>query len=165
MVFREFIGKNYDETRNLVSSLISNKEDVDDLYHSIIEQLINKDTDVTEKEWTYYLIRIIKNNYYSKNSRYYYEFKKPLELNNEIIDDIEYTEEGKGIEPSLEWVYGQLENYFWYDRDLFSLWLELGTIMQIADETKIPYGTVGKQIREIKKRLNDEWLEYLRCNE
>ena len=70
---------------------------------------------------------------------------------NELVDEemVEY--------PSMDWIYKELENHTWFDRDLFLLWLELGTFTKVSQETTIPLNSVGKYIKETIKNLNSSW--------
>jgi hypothetical protein len=73
----------------------------------------------------------------------------------EGIVDVEYEE----TIPDMDWVMEQLDELEWFDRDLFKLWLELGTLSNVSKRTKIPVNSVGKYIKEIKKELKIRWQQ------
>jgi hypothetical protein len=62
------------------------------------------------------------------------------------------------MEPAeLGWVHQQLENLSWFERDLFLMWMELGTLTQVSKTTTIPLNSVGRYINETKQKLIKLW--------
>jgi hypothetical protein len=56
------------------------------------------------------------------------------------------------------WVHKQLEDLDWFSRDLFLMWLELGTITAVSKQTTIPLNSVGRYIKNIKIELKQKWV-------
>jgi RNA polymerase sigma factor (sigma-70 family) len=163
MRFVSWISQNNDLCLNKVREIVSNPDEADDLYQSVVEQLLRKPDKidkVTDKEKYYFFIRVIRNNYFSKTSPYHYQYRKPSEKNIQIKEDIleqiedeEYNEE----QPSMEWVKNELQHLDWFSRDLFLLWLELNTISNVSRQTQIPLNSVSRYINKIKKELKKRW--------
>jgi RNA polymerase sigma factor (sigma-70 family) len=162
MRFVSWISQNNDLCLNKVREIVSNPDEADDLYQSVVEQLLRKPDKidkVTDKE-KYYFIRVIRNNYFSKTSPYHYQYRKPSEKNIQIKEDIleqiedeEYNDEL----PDMEWVKNELQHLDWFSRDLFLLWLELNTISNVSRQTQIPLNSVSRYINKIKKELKKRW--------
>jgi len=163
MRFVSWISQNNDLCLNKVREIVSNTNEADDLYQSVVEQLLKKPEKidkVTDKEKYYFFIRVIRNNYFSKTSPYHYQYRKPSEKNIQVKEDIleqiqdeEYTEEL----PDMEWVKNELQHLDWFSRDLFLLWLELNTISNVSRQTQIPLNSVSRYINKIKKELKKRW--------
>jgi len=163
MRFVSWISHNNDLCLNKVREIVSNPDEADDLYQSVVEQLLRKPDKidkVTDKEKYYFFIRVIRNNYFSKTSPYHYQYRKPSEKNIQVKEDIleqiedeEYNEE----QPSMEWVKNELQHLDWFSRDLFLLWLELNTISNVSRQTQIPLNSVSRYINKIKKELKKRW--------
>ena len=162
MDLKNWITKNHTELFGLVKNITNNDPDSDDLFQSIVLQLLEKPDKIEEVPDTqkkYFFIRVVQNNYHSKTSPYQYQRQKyknkftelKYEQMNELVDEemVEY--------PSMDWIYKELENHTWFDRDLFLLWLELGTFTKVSQETTIPLNSVGKYIKETIKNLNSSW--------
>jgi hypothetical protein len=104
---------------------------------------------------------MLKRNYFSKTSPYYYQFKKGAimdDITDDLLEgviDVEYTESI----PDMEWVKLQLLELDWFDRDLFNLWVELGSLSNVSKKTNIPVNSVGKYIKEIKQELKIRWQQ------
>jgi hypothetical protein len=118
--------------------------------------------DIKDEQKKYFFIRVVKNNWYSNTSRFEYEFRRKVSDNREYKDyelslieeeDEEYTEDL----PDIEWVREELNKLHWYSRDLFLMWIELGSVTGISKQTTIPINTCGKHIREIKEYLRELW--------
>jgi len=163
MRFVSWISHNNDLCLNKVREIVSNPDEADDLYQSVVEQLLRKPDKidkVTDKEKYYFFIRVIRNNYFSKTSPYHYQYRKPSEKNIQVKEDIleqiedeEYNDEL----PDMEWVKNELQHLDWFSRDLFLLWLELNTISNVSRQTQIPLNSVSRYINKIKKELKKRW--------
>ena len=108
----------------------------------------------------YYFIRVVKNNYNSTTSPYHKEYRKNQNLHTPLLEEI--TEDFADEEyvetiPDMKWVYKQLETFDWFDRDLFVLWLEMGTLTSVSKQTLIPLNSVGRYINKTKQKLQELW--------
>jgi len=157
-----WINKNYPLLLSTINNIVSNKQDVDDLFHCVLEQMLKKRDKVDEipdENKLYYFIRVTKNNYFSKTSPYYYEYKKKSSNEKEFMEDLfsELADEEYVDRPSLEWVEQQLQDLDWFSKDLFLLWISLGSLTNVSQQTKIPLNSVGRYIKETKKILIEKW--------
>jgi len=160
----EWIKQNYKTLLEIVENIVKNRDDIDDLFHCVLEQLLknNKLDGMKDKERVYYFIRVLKNNYFSKTSPYHYQYKKNLA--REEFKDISYFEETPDREyteelPDIQWVHQQLSHLEWFDRDLFLLWMELGSLTAVSKKTTIPLNSVGRYINQTKLMLIKKWEE------
>lgn len=134
-----------------------------DLYQSVMEQLLKKHKvldDMGDKEKMYYFVRVVKNNFFSKSSVYHYQHKKSSSVVNYVDDMGQYElidEPYKETLPDMEWVYKQLDTLDWFSRDIFLMWLELGSLTAVAKQTTIPLNSVGRYIKEVKLKLKERW--------
>lgn len=128
-----------------------------------LEQLI------ADKKIKFYFIRLCKNNFYSKTSKYYYKYDRPykdisfnddlMKYNNILIQENLYFIEDTDLINSI------LEELYWYDRELFKLYV-LGdnngksfTYTSLSKKTKISrmniYITIKRVKEYIKQRLSE----------
>ena len=158
----KWIGENYNELEHITKNIVKDYNDVGDLLHCVIEQILKKNAldPLLERERVFYFIRVLPNNYFSKTSPYYYQYKKKGASEThfdtkyyENLPDEPYQEQV----PTLEWVYKELEHLSWFDKDLFLLWMELGTITAVSKKTTIPRNSVGRYINQIKLELIKKW--------
>jgi hypothetical protein len=164
MTAREYIIKNNDLLIHTTQNVSKGYDNYMELYQSVVEQiLIKPDTmdNVDDEKKLFFFIKVIKNNYYSNTSRYQYKRQKykdknvvfKEELNQDIPDIVE-----EETYPDWDWVLNELEQMDWFDRDLFLLWAQLGTLTAVNKETTIPINSVGKYIKSIKLELQKRWI-------
>lgn len=158
----DWIGENYYNLEQITHNIVKDKNEVGDLLHCVIEQILKKNTldPMIERERIFYFIRVLKNNYFSKTSPYYYQYKKKGA--SEVYYEPEHYENipeepYEECVPTIEWVYKELEHLSWFDRDLFLLWMELKTLTAVSKETTIPLNSVGRYINGIKTKLSKKW--------
>lgn len=155
---------NYELLSHTSRQIIKDDVYADDLFHSVVEQMLSKPNKIdklSDKEKMYYFVRIVKNNYYSNTSPFHYKIRRHNQ-NNEVwedkYDEIPDTEYNDDL-PSMEWVKNQLIQMDWFSRDLFLLWMELGTLTKVSKQTTIPINSVGGYINKIKQELQKKWYE------
>ena len=162
MNLSNWITINYDMLLTTAKNIVKDDAEVDDVFQSVIEQLLKKEDTLNElpdNDKKYYFIRVLKNNWNSTTSYYYTEHKKvnrfrvDWDEKYENIEDTPYKEEL----PTLDWVKGQLDTLDWFSRDLFWLWIELGTFISVSNKTTIPVNSVARYIKQIKLILKDKW--------
>lgn len=163
MTIGKWLEKNNNILVKMVGDIIKNEDDVMDLYQSVVEQILSKPdkaNKIPDEQKTYYFIRLIKNNYYSKTSPYHYQIRKGKEryspLEESVLESIPDTLYDESI-PDIFWVKEQLESLDWFSRDLFLLYIELETITKVSNQTQIPMNSVSRYIKKIKDILKTKW--------
>lgn len=161
MDFDSWINANDDKLKQIVYNITKN-EDADDLLQCVMEQMLQKReyySSLDDKSKLYLFVRICKNNYFSRTSPYFYQHKKQSLYNIELDDSLQsLSEDESTLQPTLEWVYMQLDTLRWFDRDIFLLWMELGSLKAVSKKTRIPHNSVGRYINKIKKELQRRWI-------
>ena len=82
-MLNKYLIQNYDRLKE-ISLKIAGVKEQEDLLHFVIEELYKCDQDrineiIEKKQMTFYIVRVILNQYNSKTSRYYYKYKKYYE--------------------------------------------------------------------------------------
>lgn len=162
MNLNNWISKNQEQLLQMAKNITNNDPETNDLFQSVVLQLLEKPEKINEVPDTqkkFFFIRVLTNNYRSTTSPYQYhkqKYKKTFtELKDDLYGDLPDTDTEEY--PTMEWVYQQLDNHHWFDRDLFLLWLELGTFTKVSEQTTIPLNSVGKYIKETINNLNVSW--------
>ena len=86
-----------------------------------------------------------------------YEFGNYATLDNLIPDKTnEYDYESDiEFENKLKTIKEKLNKLFWYDRKIFELYLEFGSLRKVSAQTGIKYGAIHQTITKVKKQLNE----------
>jgi len=159
----QWIANNYKELQTIVNNITHNHELGDDLLQEVMVQLYEKNEIVLhnyeDDTIKYYIIKILKINWYSKTSPFHYRVRKESSnytelsphLVNSTTDDMET--EAKEYEELLKSVEEQFAELTWFNKRLFELYLTLGSLKRVSTQTGIPVASVGRYIREIKNEI------------
>lgn len=140
-----------------VCQRVTKGEPYDDLCQVCIEQFLkNKKIDsIPDNQRMYFFTKIVKNNYNSQSSPYYFQYKKFKfnEIENMDLEYLEYEED----DMNLDWVYKQLDELGWYYKRLMQLYVEEGaSISKLSVRTTIPINSVSRDINKARKFLRDK---------
>ncbi len=166
--------------------LTTDKNEIDEVIQEFYLYILQCNPDtlkrIYEKDGEKGLIRysavVIKRSLQSKNSRYYYKFKKYYTRIDSMSSNSTYdiTENGELSNPKnlynlpekedlyqwhkLEQIDSILDTVYWYDRDLFKLYYyENNTLDSLAKKTGISrnslFTTIDNVRNLIKEKLND----------
>lgn len=88
----------------------------------------------------FYLVGILCNMVHSSKSRFYYNYKKPY-IPQEYPEQSDYS------------ILDNIEKLYWFDREIFKLYADKGSLRAVQKETGINYGTVNNIVKEVRKKL------------
>ena len=164
MTFFRWLEIHHNDLLETTGTICKSPDDTGDLYSCVVEQLLKKPKKIDEipdSQKKYYFIKVVKQNWHSKTSPYHYQYRKPTQHHRPIIDNLTEQIEDEEYEetiPTMEWVEKTLnEEFDWYERDLFKLWVEMGTLTNVSKKTQIPLNSVGRHIKQIKIKLKELW--------
>jgi DNA-directed RNA polymerase specialized sigma24 family protein len=163
----KYLTDNYDKLKDISYNITNGKGE--DLLSFVIEEIYKCDQirlrEIIERgQMTFYIVRIMLNQYHSKTSRYYYKYKKYYEyhtcttIENITADNTEYTiKDKKEVEQKLEWIEEKLKDLYWFDAEIFRIYYREGfSLNQMAKETKISRATIYKAVKNVKNYLINE---------
>tara|TARA_Y100000593_G_scaffold10175_1_gene18393 strand:- start:2310 stop:2813 length:504 start_codon:yes stop_codon:yes gene_type:complete len=163
----KYLTDNYDKLKDISYNITNGKGE--DLLSFVIEEIYKCDQirlrEIIERgQMTFYIVRIMLNQYHSKTSRYYYKYKKYYEyhttttIESITADNTEYTiKDKKEVEQKLEWIEEKLKDLYWFDAEIFRIYYREGfSLNQMAKETKISRATIYKAVKNVKNYLINE---------
>ena len=164
----EYLIENYDKLKDIAYN-IAGVEEKDDLLSFVIEELYKCDPVrireiIENKQMTFYVVRVMLNQYHSKTSRYFYKYKKYYQYHvTGIIESIspdntiKNTEEKEEVEKRLQWIEDKLKDLYWFDAEVFRIYYkENFSLSEMAKATKINKNTLYKAIKNVKNYLINE---------
>mgnify|MGYP003129335342 CR=1 FL=1 len=163
-MLNKYLIENYDKLKDMAYNVTNGNSDKDDLFSFIIEELYNCDQNkineiIKKNQFTFYIARIMVNQYYSKTSRYYYKYKKYYELavteiNDNITRDKTNKDEKEKVKEILEDIEKKLKKCHWFDVQIFKLYYQHDhSLNSLSRATKINRNTIYHTINKIKKIL------------
>ena len=164
----KYLIENYHKLKDIAYNITSGK-DKDDLFSFVIEELYKCDQKrieqiIEKKQMTFYVVRIMMNQYHSKTSRYHYKYRKYYEYHVSGIveaispDNVDTDIESKQlVEERLGWVEEKLKDLYWFDAEVFRIYYREGfSLNEMQKETKINRNTLHKAITNVKNYLINE---------
>ena len=167
-MLNKYLTDNYDKLKDMAHNIAGEKSK-DDLLSFVIEELYKCDQDrldeiIGKKQLTFYIARVMLNQYHSKTSRYYYKYNKYYEYHTTTTiesltqDNTEYNIKDKEIvEQRLEWIEEKLQDLYWFDAECFRIYYrEEHSLNTMSKATKISRATIYKAITNVKNYLLNE---------
>ena len=170
----------YQKLRSIAHN-ISDDHLADDLLHDTLEILIEYDAEKMELirhtgRLFFFSARIMTNLYYSKTSPFYYKYKKQsVEYHDDYdtnFDKIILTEDDDTFhkEQKLKQIDEILSEMYWYDRELFKLYIygdndgKRFTYTSMADKLKISRRSIFYTIKQVKQHIRNKIDEIERAD-
>jgi len=163
----QYITDNYYQLLRIARRITKGHELSQDLLHEIILQLYNR-KDITLNQFDddtlrYYLTSIMRLNWNSKTSPFYYKMRKESLTYQPLNDIFEYEDEQMAWEKevllqSLEVSYSELD--FWR-KAMVELYLVLGSVNKVSKFTGIPKSSIIKYVKQSKEELKQNTLNRL----
>ena len=167
-MLNKYLIENYDKLKDMAFNIAGNNGK-DDLLSFVIEELYKCDQErideiIEKNQLTFYIARVMLNQYHSKTSRYYYKYNKYYEYHTTTTiesisaDNVDYTiKEKELVEERLDWIEKKLKDLYWFDAQVFKVYyLEEHSLNSMAKATKINRNTLFKAISNVKKYLINE---------
>ena len=166
-----YLEKSYSNLLDISKRITSNRHpDYEDLLHETILALYNSDKEkikyiIEQKKLTFYIVRIMMNQYHSNTSPYHKKYRKQYNQ-KQLKDFYIYTKEPltkekikqlEEQEDRLQWIEDKLKHLSWFDVEVFKIYYrENYSLNTMSKATKINRSTVGKSIRYIKNYLKGQ---------
>tara|TARA_R100000406_G_scaffold46477_1_gene31318 strand:+ start:631 stop:1158 length:528 start_codon:yes stop_codon:yes gene_type:complete len=167
----EYLEKSYTNLLDISKRITSNRHpDYEDLLHETILALYNSDQKkikdiIQQKKLTFYIVRIMLNQYQSNTSPYHKKYRKQYNQ-KQLKEFYIYTKEPltkekmkklEEQEDRLQWIEEKLKHLSWFDVEVFKIYYrENYSLNTMSKATKINRSTLGKSIRFIKNYLKGE---------
>ena len=166
-----YLEKSYSNLLDISKRITSNRHpDYEDLLHETILALYNSDKEkikyiIEQKKLTFYIVRIMMNQYHSNTSPYHKKYRKQYNQ-KQLKDFYIYTKEPltkekikqlEEQEDRLQWIEDKLKHLSWFDVEVFKIYYrENYSLNTMSKATKINRSTLGKSIRYIKNYLKGQ---------
>ena len=155
----EYIKNNYYILLGISKKITKGNELHQELLHEVIVQLYEKKI-INLKEYDddsirYYITAVLRINWYSRTSPFYYRIRKERATYTELTFDMSYTTEQESFEKQelfdiLEREFTELD---WFRKSLMEMYLTLGSLKKVSQKTTIPLSSISRYIKESKEQI------------
>jgi RNA polymerase sigma factor (sigma-70 family) len=157
-----YITTQYYELLNIAKKITKGHELSQELLHEVILQLYNKENiilnEYTDDQIKYYIVAIIRINWHSNTSPFYYRIRKEpskyVDITQifDLADDTQLQYENQIIFDILEEGWTELD---WFRKSLFEMYMAVGSMKKVAKRTRIPISSVSRYINESRKQIKE----------
>jgi DNA-directed RNA polymerase specialized sigma24 family protein len=155
----EYVIKNYNDLKSICLKMTKHSSWAEDLLNDVLLQLWEKEDikliKLDDNSIKYYIVRCITTNWYSETSPFYRKVKRESSLYSDLkdiadvpVEDNELSEHS--VMNVLEEEYGALG---WFQKDLLSRYLILGSYKKVSQQTRIPLNSVHNYVKSAKQEL------------
>jgi hypothetical protein len=168
----DYIVRNYFHLLQISKKITRGHELHNDLLNDVLLQLYEKNSDIILREYTdndikYYITAVMRINWHSKTSPFYYRIRREMDKytilcdNYEMeIDDFDIKMEREILIQTLEVSFAELD---WFRKSVFEMYLTMGSLKTVAIKTGIPLTSIARYIKqsreEIKIKINKKLYE------
>lgn len=163
-----FITRNYYVLLNIAKKITKKDEETSkELLHEVFLQLYQRDQiklkDYGDDSIKYYITSIMRVNFYSQTSPYYYRIRKERCLYSDLTEVMNMTEEQEIFE--TEELYQLLEENYaelnWFHKSLLDMYLSLNSLKAVSKQTTIPLTSISRYIKEGKDMIKTNIINKL----
>jgi RNA polymerase sigma factor (sigma-70 family) len=155
-----YLTTNYYQLLNIAKKITKNHELTNDLFHEVIIQLYNKNNIVLQEysddQMKYYIVSIIRINWHSQTSPFYYKIRKEsskytnIDEIYDLVDDTQLEFEKQHLFDILEQSWCELD---WFRKSLFEMYMTLGSMKKVSKQTRIPISSISRYLKESKELI------------
>ena len=155
----QYVIKHYNELKAICLKITKHSSWAEDLLNDVLLQLWEKNdiklSNLQDSNIKAYILRCITNNWYSETSPFYRKVKRESSLYSDLKDIADVPIEDNEIHEHLlmetmEEQYGALG---WFQKDLLSRYLILGSYKKVSVQTRIPLNSVHTYVKKAKEEL------------
>jgi RNA polymerase sigma factor (sigma-70 family) len=155
-----YLTTNYYQLLSIAKKITKNHDLTEDLFHEVIIQLYNKNNIVLQEysddQMKYYIVSIIRINWHSKTSPFYYRIRKESSKYTNI-DDIYDLADDTQLEYEKQQLFDILEQSWceldWFRKSLFEMYMTLGSMKKVSKQTRIPISSISRYLKESKELI------------
>lgn len=167
----KYITKNYYQLLSISKKITKGHDLHEDLLHEVILQLYDKDDIVLKKyddnQIRYYIVSVLRINWFSKTSPFYYRVRREIQKYSELNDVLDIEDDQENFEKEI--ILTILETSFteltWFHKSMIQMYLVLGSLKKVSNQTDIPVTSVARYVREAKNHMKDDINEFYKNEE
>lgn len=164
-----YITKDYYNLLNISKKMTRGDQLSQDLLHEVILQLYDKE-DIILKSYDdnsikYYIVAIMRINYFSKTSPFFYRIKRERMIMNVDIStcwDMSYEQESFESEELYKLLEEEYCELNWFKKSLLDMYLSLNSSMKaVSRKTNIPIQSISRYIKETRLEVKTNIINKL----
>ena len=165
-----YITKNYYNLLGIAKKICKTNTDIhQELLHEVILQLYDKDRinlkSYDDNSIKYYITAVMRINYYSKTSPFYYKIRRErilMSVDLSTCYDISAEQESFESEELFELLEQNYSELDWFRKSLMDMYLTLNRSMAaVSRKTTIPIQSISRYIKEAREQVKTNVINKL----
>jgi hypothetical protein len=164
-----YLTREYYQLLKIAKKLTKGDQLSQDLLHEVILQLYDKN-DIVLKSYDdnsikYYITAVMRINYYSKTSPFFYKIKRERTLMTVDVTtcwDMSYEQESFESEELYQLLEEEYCELNWFKKSLLDMYLSLNSSMKaVSRKTNIPIQSISRYIKETRLEVKTNIINKL----
>jgi hypothetical protein len=164
-----YLTREYYQLLKIAKKLTKGDQLSQDLLHEVILQLYDKN-DIILKSYDdnsikYYITAVMRINYYSKTSPFFYRIKRERTLMTVDVTtcwDMSYEQESFESEELYQLLEEEYCELNWFKKSLLDMYLSLNSSMKaVSRKTNIPIQSISRYIKETRQEVKTNIINKL----
>lgn len=160
-----YISKNYNELKVIAKRITKNHDLTDDLLQDVLLQILERGKIIlhnfNDDTIKYYIVSIIRINWHSKTSPFFYRIKREICLYSPLKDNVfDIPDNDTQAQFEREILYDVIETSWtdldWFHKSLFEMYMCMGSMNKVSKKTKIPISSIRRYINEGKEQMKTD---------
>jgi hypothetical protein len=159
----KWIVKNYTELRTIAKKITKDSDWTDDLLQDVLLQLYERNEiklkSLDDNSIKYYIVAVLKINWYSKTSPFFRKVRMESSKYTELYDMIEVPDDCVFDDHRLmELIENEWTETNWFNKIIFEKYMILGSLKKVSKDTTIPLSSVARYIKETKITIKNNTI-------
>jgi hypothetical protein len=154
-----YITKNYYELLKICKKITKNSDWAGDLLNDVILQLYDKSeikmVKLDDNSIKYYIVYILKINWYSKTSPFFRKNRMESSMYIELYESMDYPEmnDNNDIHKLMEIIETEWAETNWFNKLIFEKYMIMGSLKKVSLDTTIPLTSIKRYVDETKSQI------------
>lgn len=154
-----YITREYYNLLKIANKMTKNDAFAGDLLNDVLLQIYERDdiklTKLDDNTIKYYIVAIMRTNWFSKTSPFYRKVRRESTLYNEInlINEIADEDNGLNTHEMIELMEQEWAELDWFRKNIFERYMVRGSLKKVSKDTLIPLTSIARYVKTAKSDI------------
>jgi hypothetical protein len=157
--FNNYITREYNTLLNISNKMTKNDSYAGDLLNDVLVQIYDKPVlklrTLDDNSIKYYIVAIMRINWFSKTSPFYRKVKRESGLYNELslVKEIVQQEDSLEEHKLMDLMEEEWAELDWFRKKIFEKYMVMGSLKRVSKDTTIPLTSVARYVNTAKEDI------------
>jgi len=157
--FNNYITREYNTLLNISNKMTKNDSYAGDLLNDVLLQIYDKPVlklrTLDDNSIKYYIVAIMRINWFSKTSPFFRKVKRESGLYNELslVKEIVQQEDSLEEHKLMDLMEEEWAELDWFRKKIFEKYMVMGSLKRVSKDTTIPLTSVARYVNTAKQDI------------